>query len=376
LRDTLAEQLLTQVMDWDTPTAKREFAKIRYLAGVKYDGYQNFEPGRRFVESLGMWLRQFKTVDERRVAYQFVMTRMVYVSGTQMDHLVDLFYPQRVLPLLLDQSRVKDGVSPYQVRKIRTSTTFSVLQRKTLFLGMSDGARIDAFRRKNALNNEQVSVSYELSPEKATRMAEKLREWLADKKIEAEPTFENIFLIDDFSGSGRSILRFENGIFKGKLARFVEETLKNNLGKICVAGGAHLFVATYLGTGGAKRHLTEALDALCKTIPNSCLADCVVLDPLQVFEDKLSVPQADNPSDLAFDGLLGTYYDDRLEDENTKTGGTDVKHGYAGCGLPLVLCHNCPNNSVYLLWGQTERLPDRDGLQALFPRISRHLESR
>jgi len=363
-------------MEWDTPTAKKEFAKIRYLASVKYDGYQNFEPGRRFVESLGTWLRQFKSVDQRRIAYQFIMTRMVYVSGTQMDHLVDLFYPQRVLPILLDQSRTRDSISPYQVRKIRTSTTFAVLQRKTLFLGMSDGARIDTFRRKNALNNEQVSVSYELSPEKAARMTEKLRQWLADRDIQAEPTFENIFLIDDFSGSGRSILRFEDGKFKGKLARFVDETLMKSLGESCAPGGAHLFVATYLGTVGAKRHLAETLDAFCKTIRTGLLAECIVPDPLQVFGNKLSVPQEDKPNDLAFDELLNAYYDDRLEDENTKTGGTDVKHGYAGCGLPLVLCHNCPNNSVYLLWGQTERLPDRPGLHALFPRISRHLESR
>ncbi len=77
-----------------------------------------------------------------------------------------------------------------------------------------------------------------------------------------------------------------------------------------------------------------------------------------------------------FDQLLNTYYDNRIEDEHTRTGGGDVKYGYAGCGLLLTLYHNCPNNSIYLLWGQTEKTKQYSGLEAVFPRISRHSEER
>jgi hypothetical protein len=178
MRDQVAEQLLGTVLDWDIPTAKEEISKLRYLAAVKYDSYRNFEPGRRFLESLVLWLRQFNTKNERHAAYRFIINRLLYVSDTQMDHLVGLLYPQRIFPILLDQASKKEGIPSYQIKKIRNSQAFNILKRKTLFLGMSDGARVDSLRRKNALTNEQVSVSYELSSEKWERMHEELEKWL------------------------------------------------------------------------------------------------------------------------------------------------------------------------------------------------------
>lgn len=44
-----------------------------------------------------------------------------------------------------------------------------------------------------------------------------------------------------------------------------------------------------------------------------------------------------------------------LRTTHTDVGG--VEHlglGYGGCALPLVLDHNTPNNSVALLWAETE----------------------
>jgi hypothetical protein len=225
MRDQVAEQLLGTVLDWDIPTAKEEISKLRYLAAVKYDSYRNFEPGRRFLESLVLWLRQFNTKNERHAAYRFIINRLLYVSDTQMDHLVGLLYPQRIFPILLDQASKKEGIPSYQIKKIRNSQAFNILKRKTLFLGMSDGARVDSLRRKNALTNEQVSVSYELSSEKWERMHEELEKWLIKNNIKPEATFENIFLIDDFSGSGNSILRYEDNKYKGKLEKFVDESL-------------------------------------------------------------------------------------------------------------------------------------------------------
>jgi hypothetical protein len=64
--------------------------------------------------------------------------------------------------------------------------------------------------------------------------------------------------------------------------------------------------------------------------------------------------------------LIETYYDDSIEDEHTKKGGSDLKYGFAKSGLPLVVSHNTPNNSIALLWAQTEKV------RALFPRVTRH----
>jgi hypothetical protein len=373
VKESLAEQLLGIELDWDTPTAKEEIGKLSHLAVVKYDNYQNFVPGKRFMESLALWLRQFKTVNERRIAYSFILNRIVYISEAQMDHLVDLLYPQIVIPKLLEQAGEKETLPSYQRKKIRTSETFKTLRRKTLFLAMSDGARLETFRRKHALNNEQVTVSFYLSSEKWKSMQRHLEKWLTKNKIKSEATFENIFLIDDFSGSGKNIMNKLERFIDGYLGTFEKP---GKLGKFCIKGGPKIFVVTYLGTERAVSQLKVHIETFHEKKKKPYFASCEILSPLQLFTDSLKVPQRDNNNDQAFNQLLNDYYDDRLEDESTKTGGKDVKHGYAACALPLVLCHNCPNNSVYLLWGETDKSGKNFGLKALFPRIARHWEWR
>jgi len=381
MREDLAEQLLGITLDWDTQTAKEEIGKLRYLAAVKYDSYRNFEAGNRFLESLVLWLRQFKTVEERRIAYHFLSSRMVYISEAQMDHLVGLLYPQRILPILLGQVVEREKIPSHQIKRIRATETFKILRRKSIFLGLSDGARMDAFRRKNTLSNDQISVSYELSDKKWRRMHDDLEKWIEKSGAKTESVFENIFLIDDFSGSGNSILRPDKESYAGKLFKFVDEALgtveaPGTLGKWCIKGGPRLFVVTYLSTRQAFNELNGRKESLLKTLVQPNMASCEIMEPLQIFEDWLKVPQSENENDKSFDMLLEGYYDDRIEDEHTKTGGKDVKHGYADCGLPIVLCHNCPNNSVYLLWAQTDRSEMKAGLQPLFRRTSRHAEGR
>ena len=88
------------------------------------------------------------------------------------------------------------------------------------------------------------------------------------------------------------------------------------------------------------------------------------VDTLQVLGDESRVsPETEEP----FVRLLADYYDQRLQDEHKSKGGESVVLGYAGCALPLVLHHNCPNNSVYLLWADTDK-----PVVPLFPRVERH----
>ncbi|MHB8085380.1 MAG: hypothetical protein ACYDHZ_06120, partial [Dehalococcoidia bacterium] len=81
---------------------------------------------------------------DKRAAYNFMKNRMLYFSETQMDHLVALLFPQRVVPILIEQTRQKDALSPFEMKKIMGSITFQIYLRKTLFFGMSDGARMDS----------------------------------------------------------------------------------------------------------------------------------------------------------------------------------------------------------------------------------------
>lgn len=381
MKEELAEQLLQKVMNWNLSTAKEEITKLRYLTAVKYDNYQNFGVGKRFLESFVLWLHQFE-INERKIAYDFVMQRLLYISEPQMDHLVELAYPLRIFPILLEQATKILGVPSYKRKVIRTSNEFKERRRKSLFLGMSDGARMDAFRRKHNLNNEQVSVSYELSEDKWGRMHKDLCEWLQKKEIKNGSSFENIFLIDDFSGSGNSIVRKDGSRFKGKLPRFVNKYLGTidkplGLGKYCRDEGPKLFILNYITTQKALTHLKKTMDEFIESFPQKPrFTSCEILEPLQRIDAKEKVPREGNQTDREFCQLIEKYYDGRIADTHFETGGTDAKFGYAGCALPLVLCHNCPNNSVYLLWAESEKTRKHPGLKALFPRIARHLEER
>jgi hypothetical protein len=55
------------------------------LARYKYDEYQQYAPGRRFIESLALWLRQLQSEAERRTAYEFVRRRLIFVSTAESD---------------------------------------------------------------------------------------------------------------------------------------------------------------------------------------------------------------------------------------------------------------------------------------------------
>ena len=90
------------------------------------------------------------------------------------------------------------------VRKITESAEYKEMLRRSLFIGISDGSRIDLFRRsKREISNEQVFPSYHISEKKALDMISEL------KKAGFEGKFNSLFLIDDFTASGKSYFRQE-----------------------------------------------------------------------------------------------------------------------------------------------------------------------
>lgn len=80
MHDHNAAQLLAKVMDWRDLDAPPLFLPtLQLLADYKYDHYQRFGPGRRFIESLALWLDQFSP-DDREAALELVTRRLVYFS--------------------------------------------------------------------------------------------------------------------------------------------------------------------------------------------------------------------------------------------------------------------------------------------------------
>src|SRR5947209_7556754 len=97
MRDQNAQQLLAKVMNWqDADDVRKYVPALQLLSDYKYDHYQRFGPGRRFIESLALWLNQFDTSD-RQVALDLVANRLVYFSEAELLHLVQTAYPDLIV---------------------------------------------------------------------------------------------------------------------------------------------------------------------------------------------------------------------------------------------------------------------------------------
>ncbi len=317
-----------------------------------------------FIESLASWLANFDTAEERRDAYLFVKTRLLFVSEAEMRYLVGLSYHDHIRNILLRRVAEELNVSDYSISRIVSSDSFKKAERKALFLGLSDGARVDVFRRMARLSNEQVYGTYLLSQEKSEDMVRELRQDLSSfERDSSKESFNTVFLLDDFSGSGDSLLRKEGGEAKGKIIRCLRTLREENaVTQLIDLNSWSVYVVLYLSTRRALEDLEERISDLW----TEDLPECTVR-PLYLLEDDIMVTDSRDPR---FDELLERYYDESIMDRHLAKGGPDVKHGYAGCSLPLVLAHNTPNNSVYLLWADKPGL----GTKALFPRVSRHRE--
>jgi hypothetical protein len=353
MRALLAERLLAQVMGWNPGDVAQERPVLQALADLKYDGYQQFSPGMRFVESLALWLAQFQEATERQTAYEFIKSRLVFFSHEEMAHFAAIAFPDFIRPLLIDHAVAATGMRRYHIGAIVATDAFKALQASSLFFGLSDGARIDLFRRSNRdLSHEQIFQSYELSQQKTEELAVRF------KPVNGQPAIKAIVLLDDFTGSGTSYFLPENGAFTGKIAKFLSRIRHDESWKALVRlPDTLIIVALYVATNTALQHIRNAAaEYLGKA------ASSFVVTAVQPLEEGIRITSSDE-----FAVLAEKYYDASIEDDHTRKGGTALKVGFAGGGLPVVLHHNSPNNSLFLLWAE-----ERSSVRALFPRISRH----
>ena len=369
MQQDLAERLLARIMDWDDATKARERARLELFAAYKYDQYQQFAPGRRFLESLALWLRQFKKGEERKIAYEFVRNQLVYISNEEMNSLVDLAFPTIVRPFLLRDAAKATRVSAFRSKAIADSESYRCLQRQTLVLGLSDGARTDRFRRVNSesISHEQVFHAYDVSDKKAGDMAAKLRRDLG-RILNREPTpeearFRYVVLLDDFSASGLSYIRNDeqSGEWSGKIPKIVDELGRDDgLGQCIADDNVRVLVVLYIGSKQAIEQIEESLQFISFEKGSVKLKVVFELD---------HASRLDPENETALFRLLNKseYFDELADDEHAEVGKSTMRLGFADGRLPLVLSHNTPNNSLYLLWAE-----DGHQVLGLFPRVSRH----
>ena len=358
---------LSEIMGWDDDRATQEFLWLRLMSRMKYDAYQGFLAGARFVESLADWLQQFEP-GEREAAYAFERDRLVFVSSAEMNHLVELFYPETVMPKLLSVVAERRNIPAYRVWSDNDARKdYEVLLRKSLFIELSDGARIDIFRRSNAgvISNEQVVTAPRITDAKWDEMLSHLQDELHDDNAR----FACIFLVDDFIASCTTLLRQKAGDgWEGRLPRFWGDI--QCVHKSHFEDGWTLYVHHYLATFYATQEVHERHDQIVLAQAGSWFSNVEFSFGAELPPN---LPAGKRPDD-DFLTLVEKYYDPSIErhQHDSLSGSDDVRMGYGECALPVVLEHNAPNNSLAILWAESDGSGDSHAMRPLFRRRQRH----
>jgi hypothetical protein len=371
MNQELGLRVLGQVMGWENYRAMEEFARLSILARYKYDSYRDFVAGARFIEKLAEWLQQFDPSD-REAAYRFVQNNLIYLTPSEINHLVELCFPERLQPAIREATAADLAIRPYLVwANTDSAKAYSRLLRSSLFIGLSDGARIDTFRRANAgvVSNEQVLLALEISDDKWEQVLDDLRADLDD----ATAKFRMVFLVDDFVGTGSTLIRFDDKKmkWKGRLEKFwanIQPKLDAYF-----APDWRIHVHHYIATQRAQRHINELVTRRSVDVSAGPWFPAMNFSFGTVLPDSLSIGEG---TDAEFFAIMSHHYNSSIQNRHTSVGGSvNIASGYGACGLPLVLEHNTPNNSVALLWAECDETtgsPAAPAMRPLFRRRQRH----
>lgn len=378
MNSNLANQLLASIMKWDARTLASERAALEFMGSMKYDAYDRYMPGMRFMSSLVQWLNDIKEED-RDEAYKFIKKKLVFISSTQMNYLVDLLYDSKIRPILLDMATVETGLPSYKRSNKVVRTRFEIEKRSALVIGLSDGAHTDILRRSAGFNNEQVLTNYYPDGKKLKDMLGGLRKDGKMAGIE-NPFFRRIFLIDDFTASGKSFIRYDDtdGEYHGKLKKIIDELCA----KSHIEGDQNIEHLSYLlnpnqdkiqidilfciATEKARTNIKNNLDEYLKSVnwQDKVEFNIHIIQPL---EDKLSNDIKNDKNLVEVLKKDEHFVKECVISKSYKVGKNDNPWlGFDECALPVVLAHNTPNNSLPIIWQDAERF------HGLFPRISRH----
>lgn len=180
-------------------------------------------------------------------------------------------------------------------------------------------------------------------------------------------------MIDDFTGSGTTLIRYDDtkSSWDGKIFKFCSQAESNKDGRPELADQCHVQVHHYLASTKARNAIEEALPKFQKAMPRfSCNASFS-----WVLSDAPDVVMGPG-SDVDLIDWINNHYDPSIQSSHNCTDGKSIALGYKQCGLPIVLEHNTPNNSIALIWATSKSDSKSSHLmRPLFPRIERHLDN-
>lgn len=377
MNEHLALDKISKLMEWEKDGQdKKEFARLKLLSQFKYDNYEGYEPGSRFYTNLIAWLKQFTSISDRKIAYDFLIDHLIFFSRQEVIHLVYRLWPE-IHRIIVNAVAGEQAIPHWEVIK-NAKEAFDIQLRQSLFFGLSDGAKMDVFRRDNEgrISNEQTVVVHEVSTKRWKNMHQKLCKEIKKKDWQAEPVFKHVFLIDDFTASGTTLIRWddEEKEWTGKIASFIEHAKLSE--QIILHDPCHIHIHHYIGTSLSEKEVAKRIAEFKRFLDDKRVNGDVSLPEFDftvsfglVVGDRFNVTQQSCP---AFYDLLGKHYDKSVQTDTTGS----VKYGYKDCGLGIVFEHNTPNNSVGLIWAETTEanIPATSTpMTPLFRRRTRHV---
>jgi len=299
-----------------------------------------------------------------------------------MQRLVEKLYPEFIQKQIIETVSAKLSIPKFMVWATAEATReFDWQIRKALFLGLSDGAKVDVLRRANVgvISNEQIVAATQIDITKWQSLINDLRQDLEKIKPGSghDGKFSRIYLIDDFTASGTSLIRYnaEESKYKGKLERFYRsvENAKSSLfekyGEI-LEKDWKLIVHHYICTEQAKNVIEARYKDLVRA--GLCWFNNVEFTFSMILPPNVAL---DKTSKEPFVAICKKYYNPSIEDKHSQEcGDGDMTFGYCQCALPIVLEHNTPNNSLPLLWAETTSHNSHHAMRPLFRRRQRHSE--
>jgi hypothetical protein len=361
------------VLEWDRdyeanllpqdPQEKRQpYAKLLEalyrIADLRFQPYQNDDlPS--FIEKLRLWLKQFPDKDKR--AAFLLANRIVFISQRQFESLQRRLYTYCIKRHLLDSIISTRGLMKYDYKS--ACSHLAAEMDATIFVPNSDSSNLNSFVHKNSQYFQNREARHLVGPELRfwTYPAERARHTSVDvanaakeferKVLASDPVLLNktrMVIIEDFSGSGSDLIK--------SLMLLEQSALPLK----------EIIIAPVLATEISFKRVTS----LCQKLPTRNYR----IMTADVLPEKL----------CCFDGRGSSYLDGHDPVPNLSTlvkqlseeiyaqhfaGGTfnpAHRHGVGKLALAFVMFSNCPDNSLPIIWKQTNTWS-----HALFQRVSR-----
>ena len=181
-------------------------------------------------------------------------------------------------------------------------------------------------------------------------------------------------LIDDFTASGSSFIRFkEDGSFTGKLPKFFKVLEENEKFKNLFIENVEIRLYLLIATNKALAYIKDSLKQYMQQHKGLTVqVDCVQkLDEDAMFTSHQEQEAQDMLRIISKERYINEPALTKAYKKSYSDGDKRYYLGYKQCALTVVLNHNTPNNSLPIIW-QPKREDKMQPLYPLFYRITRH----